>query len=185
MILKLVGTRPILLHADTACDPLHPAAIAISRATKRRDKKTEEAQGEIARLEWEAGIYHDEEGPFVPIWNVIRTIQEGAKLSKEGKKIERAVTAIEERAHFLKTPKSLDALWADPQYRDRRAVRVGQARIIRTRARMPTGWRIDVELAYVESMIDEETIREHAATAGTLIGLGDFRQRFGRFSVMP
>lgn len=106
-----------------------------------------------------------------------------AMVSKPFCDLERAVTAINDRAYFG-LPKSLDAMWADPQYRDRRSVKVGQARVIRTRPRIPTGWKLTIDLAYVESMIDEATVREFASVSGALIGLGDFRQRFGRYEVV-
>lgn len=182
--IKIRGTRPILLHADTACDPLSEAAITMKRMTKRKDKATEEAQSDIARAEWLAGVYSDEDGIYLPTWNLIRSFQDAARLSKAGKLIERGVTAVSDRAHFIGLPKKIDKLVSDPTYRDRRAVKVGTARVIRTRPRIPTGWRIDVDLAYVDTMIDADSIREFAITAGALIGVGDFRQRFGRFEVL-
>lgn len=184
MTLTIKGTRPLLLHSDTSCDPLSNSAVELARMTKRRDKKTEDAQHEIARAEWEAGLYFDEGGVYLPTWNVIRSIQDGARMSKSGKLIERGVTAIEDRVYFDLPSKDLDALWADPQYRDRRSVKVGTARVIRTRPRIPTGWRLAIGLAYVETMIDESAIKEFASIAGALIGVGDFRQRFGRYEVV-
>jgi hypothetical protein len=184
MKLTIKGTRPLLLHSDVACDPLNPAAIELARMTKRKDKKTAEAQHDIARTEWQAGLYYDDEGGVhMPTWNVVRSIQDGARMSKSGKLIERAVTAMNDRAYFGLS-KDLDALWSDPQYRDRRSVKVGQARVIRTRPRIPTGWKLTIDLAYVETMIDEATIKEFASISGALIGLGDFRQRFGRYEVV-
>jgi hypothetical protein len=184
MKLTIRGTRPLLLHSDVGCDPLSESAVELARMTKRKDKKTADAQHEIARVEWEAGLYYDDDGGVhIPTWNVIRSIQDGARMSKSGKLIERAVTALDERAYFG-LPKDLDALWSDPQYRDRRSVKVGQARVIRTRPRIPTGWKLTIGLAYVETMIDEDAIREFASMSGALIGLGDFRQRFGRYEVV-
>ena len=93
--LTIRGTRPLLLHSDVACDPLNPAAIEIARMTKRKDKKTAEAQHEIARVEWEAGLYYDDEGGVhMPTWNIIRSIQDGARMSKSGKLIERAAMMV-------------------------------------------------------------------------------------------
>ena len=182
--IKIRGTRPILLHSDEACDPLSKAAIEMSKLTKRKDKKTEDAQMTIAEAEWHAGIYADEDGVYMPTWNFIRCVQDAARMSKAGKLIERAVAAVNDRAHFIGVGKNLGKLWSDPKYRDRRSVKVGQARVIRTRPAMPTGWRLDIELAYEESMIDDDAIRGFVTQAGTMIGLGDFRQRFGRFEVI-
>lgn len=81
MMLKIRGTRQILLHADTACDPLSDAAIEMSKRTKRKDKKTADAQEDIARGEWFAGIYADGDGVYMPTWNVLRCIQDGDRKS--------------------------------------------------------------------------------------------------------
>ena len=184
MTLTIKGTRPMLLHSESTSDPTNEYAIRLASLTSQKNKKTEDAQAEIARVEWEAGLYFDERGVYMPTWNIVRSIQEGAQLSKKGKDIERFVQAVEERAYFPLPAADLDALWADPQYRDRRSVGVSGRRVIRTRPRIPTGWRLTLTLAYVPEKIDEAQIRDYAASAGAYIGLGDFRKRFGRYEVV-
>jgi hypothetical protein len=47
----------------------------------------------------------------------------------------------------------------------------------------PTGWSILFELEFDDSIINEESVLKAAVDAGALIGLGDWRPKFGRFTV--
>lgn len=56
---KLTGTSPILLVADTLVDPTHPLVKKIASLVggKRTSSMTIEQLLDKARLEWEGGLY--------------------------------------------------------------------------------------------------------------------------------
>lgn len=72
----------------------------------------------------------------------------------------------------------------DPDYLDRRRVVVQRNGITRVRPAMQTGWKCKVNLQvllpeYLNAALTNETLQY----AGRIVGVGDFRPSFGRFSV--
>ena len=82
--ISIRGVSPLLQNSIDKANPLHPKTKALKALTSKR-KKTDEDHAEIMRLEWAAGLYCDDQGPYVPsewIESVVRgTLAErGAKL---------------------------------------------------------------------------------------------------------
>lgn len=126
----LKGETPLMLHNIRLADPLDPFAVQMKEITSKK-KKTEADHAAIARIEWEGGMYFDPKaGPFLPTWNVIRSLRDGAALTKRGKDIMRAVMIADPVAPILYDgPRTLDAMWA-AGFRDRRAVsEIGRAHV--------------------------------------------------------
>ena len=64
--LHLTGDVALLMHNNVTVNPLDEQTKAIKKYTSKR-KKPEEDHLMIQRLEWEAGLYHDDEiGPYIP-----------------------------------------------------------------------------------------------------------------------
>lgn len=71
----------------------------------------------------------------------------------------------------------------EPSYIDTRRVTVQRAGINRERPAMRAGWSAKFSLAVLTpEYIDPALLREVITTAGRLIGVGDFRPTYGRFS---
>lgn len=69
-------------------------------------------------------------------------------------------------------------------YEDRRRVTVQRNGITRIRPAMKAGWRCTVELmCNIPEYVDPLLLRQVIDDAGRLIGVGDFRPTFGRFTV--
>jgi hypothetical protein len=73
-----------------------------------------------------------------------------------------------------------DELWKNEEFRLRCPAKVGQARIMRTRPKFGN-WSANVTVSFHDSDIDRQTIEELMVIAGEIIGVGDWRPRFGRF----
>lgn len=70
-------------------------------------------------------------------------------------------------------------------YEDRRRVVVQRAGVNRVRPAMRTGWRAAFDLMVVlPEYLDRAWIKDTLDMAGRLIGVGDFRPTFGRFTVV-
>jgi hypothetical protein len=70
-------------------------------------------------------------------------------------------------------------------YVDRRRVVVQRNGITRARPTMREGWECKVQLEVLTpEYISQALLNETVAMAGRLIGVGDFRPRFGRFQVV-
>jgi len=65
---------------------------------------------------------------------------------------------------------------------DRRGVRIGMARIIRERPRLDE-WELDFSIEAIDKQFPFSAIKDILDEAGKFHGIGDFRPRFGRFTV--
>lgn len=181
------GVSPLLMHSARGADPLD-SLVREMKALSSTRKKTDEIHAQMARTEWELGLYHDEElGVFLPTTNLRACVIEGAKLSKRGMDVKRGTMVEGERVALKhKGPKSIQALWDSGTFRDARSVVVGQARVMRTRP-IFRDWSVECTLLFDPEAIQRDTIVASAGAAGQMIGLGDYRPPcggpYGRFSV--
>lgn len=176
------GTKPLLMHNSRLSNPLDDVTKSLKRITSKRTK-TDEDYEEMARLEHAGGLYFKPGlGPYLPGQNFERCLVDAARITKAGKKIERGVF-IESDVNPIayEGPHDADGLWGDQNFRHMASVKVGTSRVTRCRPQFRE-WVADAEGYYDPAVINLEELREIATTAGTMIGLGDWRPRFGRFT---
>ena len=180
--LHLTGDVALLMHNNVTVNPLDEQTKAIKKYTSKR-KKTEEDHLMIQRLEWEAGLYHDDEiGPYIPGVNVEICFRDAAKLTKQGAAVTRSVVVVEERLPLLfDGNRDIKSLW-QRNFKDYRVAGNQQNSIMRCRPMFPK-WELDVPMVVEASILDLADLRDIAVRAGKMIGLADYRPRFGRFSV--
>ncbi len=181
---KLSGIAPLLMHNGQLVDPMNRFTKALSASTKASNKKTEEGIALTRKLEWMGSLYLDEAGRVaVPADLILALVLGGAKKSKQGGE---AKAGIYENAQWFrleyKGPKDPEKLYEDPRFVDCRGARVGQARVMRTRPIFKE-WSLAVELVVDTDVMDVSSVHEALTKAGSLVGLGDWRPRFGRFAV--
>ena len=178
----LVGTNTLMMHSPKTVNPLHPLAIELKKYTSKR-KKTEDDLQKISELEWEAGLYYDEEnGLNIPVECLQKTLENGAKLFKAGKDIQRYITWPFIAAPLdIGVPFDLDKMRKDMQFHDVRNVAVMRNRVIRTRPRF-NSWRCEFDILFDETHIDVSTIAKAFENAGAYVGLCEARTLgYGRF----
>lgn len=180
--IEIAGVRPLLMHAGRLADPLDAAAIALARVTAKR-AKTPADHAEIGRLEWLGGLWLHGGRPCIPGEALEAAFLAAARTRRRGKAAS-AGLLVEMPARLEHDgPDGLEALWHDERFRLRHAVRVRDARTMRTRPCFPV-WKARFEVSFLPSVMDEAEIRETFAVAGAFVGVGDWRPRFGRFTVM-
>ena len=178
------GVSPLLMHSDRASDPLSRDAKWLSEIAGKR-KKTETDIIELARRQFHCSLYLDTDGrPTIPIDNVHSCFYAAAKRRKEGPLFSGSFTVSRVKFEY-DGPDEPDALWEQQDtFVDRRSVKVGTSRVIRTRAIFPT-WSLTVEAEHDPDVADLFNIELWADIAGARIGLGDYRPQrgglFGRF----
>jgi hypothetical protein len=178
---RITGTRPLLMHSDKFADPLNPLTKAHKELTGKR-KKTDEDHALIAKSEWMGGLYIDSKGPYIPGVNIEAAMIGGGKLSKLGTQLKRSVEILDEKCHLeYSGPKSAEALWEAGFY-DARSVKVQTARLMRYRP-MFREWSCIAEVAYDPDSINREQVIKCLEDGGQYCGVGDYRPKFGRFSV--
>lgn len=179
---RIEGVAPLLMHNVRALDPLNPYTKALAEITSKRDK-TDADHEELRWREWAGGIYYaDDMGPYVPSEWIESTIRDGARTSRRGKDVVAGLYCPDERYALIGAPrvKSLRELYDSPGYLDVRPVKVGMARVMRTRPRFNT-WALEFSIVWDSSVLNEGTVKEAIQVAGLRKGLGDYRPKYGRF----
>jgi hypothetical protein len=172
-----------------AVDTTDSKVKEIKSLTQKRTKDTTDTERErIAQLEWEISTYWDPKlGFYIPSQNIERCIQMGGTKDRLGKKLTAAVwltdlmVPIQNRTRH----RTLEAYYEDPAFRFRTAVRTPPrtgGRQMKSRAMIPTGWMIEFELNYDDKELNKEQIESSVGNAGVMVGLGDWRPKFGRFT---
>lgn len=176
----------MLMHNGLLADPTHPSVRRMKEITSKGAKKiTDTEYAERDKLEWCASLYWDEDdGPIIPSDNIERCVQLGAQKTRIGKDVQAAVFCVEPHAVLeYDGPRNKEKLYADQRFAMRKGVCVNQSRVIRLRPMFPTGWQILFTLEFDDTIINQDKIEKAMRDAGALIGLGDWRPKFGRFLV--
>lgn len=181
MIVKveMVGTLPLIHHAQGAMQIKNPLAKRYHILTKKRGKTDEEME-ELAEMEFELGLYWNSEDACVcfPIINIIRCIQDGGKKVRLGTKV---IQSIRWDPKLQNVPliypghekvKSIKDLLLNDTYMDTRTV-VVTGRVHRTRPIFRT-WSLRPTL-FLESEMTMEELQICLDWSGRVEGLGDFR----------
>jgi hypothetical protein len=181
--ITLTGTSPLLMHNSRLSNPLDPATKALKKVTGKRNK-TDDDHEQIARLEFAGSLYLDPDiGPYIPGENISRCLVDGAKLTKMGVKVTRGVfISTDVNPLSYDGPRSDEGLW-QAGYRHMASVKIGTSRTMRCRPWFPE-WCVQADGVLDPSVLELDDIASIADNAGSLIGLGDWRPRFGRFAAV-
>lgn len=180
--ITITGITPLIVHNGQLADPLNEHTQALARLTSKR-KKTLDDHREIGRVEWMGGLYLDEDGaPCLPGEVIEAALVSGAKKFKLGKDAKSGLMVTGNVPLNYKGPKDVDGMWKSGKFLKRAGVRVGQARVIRSRP-IFSDWSATFEVQWDPEIIkDERTVTEIVEAAGQC-GLCEWRPKFGRFEV--
>lgn len=181
---RWTGIRPLVMHNGMLADVTNPYVVKIKAITSKGSKKLTDADHEeLARLEWEGGLYWDENGPYISSDAIERCIQQGAMKSRVGKDVQAAVFCTEPSVPLeYNGPRDKKKLFQNPDFVLRRGVVVNRSRVIRVRP-MFREWSLTFTLEFDDTIVSAKQIIKAMEDAGALVGLGDWRPKFGRFAV--
>lgn len=179
----ITGTAPLMMHSDKLANPLAPETKAHKELTSKR-KKVAEDHLAIARSEFLAGAYWSEQdGFYVPGQNFEATFLAGAKLQKLGTHWKRGAFVLENRVKLLHDgPATPQKLWEDRAFVDVRGVKVGTAKVMRYRP-IFVSWAAELSISVNADVLDIQEAKKAIEDGGALIGVCEYRPRFGRFEV--
>jgi hypothetical protein len=178
------GVAPLITHNAQLSDPLNKWAKSVAEISKKRSK-TEADLHEMARREWFGGLYVNDEDTIVfPCANIERMIRDAATKTKMGRQVQAAVIVPGFDLHFEfpEKRKKLDSLWKEGKHSIRASCKVGQKRVIRTRPMFPE-WSVEFTLNFDEEMLNASQIDEFITLAARIVGLCEWRPKYGRFEV--
>lgn len=179
------GTTPLIMHSCQCVNPLHPLTLEMKKITSKSSKKrTEEDLIRLSDLEWQSGLYwNDQLGLHIPAENIEATVRDGAKANRKGKDVVRGFNVVDMLNPLdIGESLTLDEMRNDYRFRDVRQMKVQTARVTRTRPRFNM-WTLYFTATYDESQIDLQTLANAMEYAGQYVGLCDSRPKYGKFAV--
>jgi len=192
MLVKVTGISPLIQQADVLADPIHPMTLALRSATSKAAKnRTDEDWKYIEACEMRAQLYWDDSvGVHIPESNMMKCLIEGARLTKQGKNIERGLFIAQDMIPLTYRDgkvRDVESLIKDPRFKYRKTVVVGKARSPRARP-IFRDWSCELEIKYDPQIIKNDAhVMEMLTVAGSYVGIGGRRigkgGRFGRFEV--
>lgn len=190
------GVSPLLMHNVRLANPLDRYTKqmgVLNREKKVKNADKEAIAAEMARVEWEGGLYHSETdrhndgmGPYLPARNIHQAIHEGAKMTREGPAVREGAYAAAPKFRLeYEGPRTVAELW-EAGFVDQRMVVVGQAKILRTRPIFEQ-WSATIRFAINPEVCDADRFIEFIRAAGAFKGVGDGHSgimAMGRFEVV-
>lgn len=177
---RLRSSAPLYFHNDQAADPLNRFAKALKQVSAKRSK-TDADHEELARLEFMAALYMGPNGPVIPAPMIDATLTNAAKVSREGKLSKSGVFCPEHAPLEYDGPRTAEELWNDERFRSREPVKVGMARVMRTRP-VFSEWAAVVTVQVEDIVVNPARLDDWFHIAGTQCGFGDWRPQHGRFT---
>jgi hypothetical protein len=138
----------------------------------------------------ESYVYRDEDGNLcVPAENLHASLATSAKSFQDPRSPRKSAMDLF-KAGVLVLPDLLTLKrpggepYATWDFTDTRRVVVSQSAVSRTRPGLEAGWRLDADIQILlPDLISTPLLRDVLANAGAVVGLCDFRPRFGRFQI--
>ncbi|QOZ06678.1 hypothetical protein XH96_03445 [Bradyrhizobium sp. CCBAU 51765] len=178
---KLQSVGPLLMNGSRLADPLDPDAIKLLAVTAKR-KKTVADHRRIADIEWVGKLWTHEGRVCIPMDALEKAFEEAAKTRNGGAALAAAVVVDEPAVLEYPGPTDLKKLAKREDFRFRKLVRVRRALTPRTRP-IFNEWSAVVNVTYLASVINREQVVDFFGLAGSSVGIGDWRKKFGRFRI--
>ncbi len=173
----------LIMHNGQTADPLNPFSKAMKEISSKR-KKTDTDYEAMANIEYRAGLYLNKKNEVIVPSRVLESVLvEGAKKSKEGK-LALSGMFVDTDATFTYEggTMTVDQLVESEDHRICVAVRVGMAKVMRTRPHFKD-WTAKFKVSINSDVANEAQLKRWVEDAGSYVGIGDWRLRHGRYEV--
>lgn len=172
VVVGIQGAADILFHRWSA-DAVDAKAAA---AKGSKSKKTDDV---------ESYVYRNDAGNLALPGEYLRQAIIAAAKYRQDPRSPRKSAMDLYKAAIVPLTALADLGVKDWDYEDRRRVVVQRNGVNRTRPALRAGWKAEFELLVnLPEYVAPQDLNEVIAAAGRLIGVGDFRPTYGRFSVI-
>lgn len=178
---RITGATPLLMHNGLLADPCNEIAKMMKAISGKRDK-TEADFAELSRLEWFGGLYVHDGRPVLPGEMIEAMALEAAKKKKKGIQAKAGLIVPGNAILEYEGPQEVDEMWKSGKFLHKVGVRIQKNKVIRTRPIFHT-WAATLDIHYLPSLLNKSDVEGFIEVAGQIVGLGDWRPKFGRFSV--
>jgi hypothetical protein len=178
---RLTAVAPLIMHNARLVDPLDPWSREIAAIAGKRFKTLADHE-RLAKAEFFGSAWMADGRPCIPATVIEGVIVAAARTRKRGRQARSGIICTANPILLYDGPTALEELWEDPRFRLRMPVRTRGGRVMRTRPMFPE-WQAEVALKFLPTLVDADALRGWLTLGGELLGVGDFRPRFGRFAV--
>jgi hypothetical protein len=174
----------LIMHNGQTANPLNSFSKAMKEISGKR-KKTDADYEAMSNIEYQAGLYLNSKNEVIIPSRVLESVLvEGAKKSKEGK-LALSGMFVDTDAILIYEggPMNIKQLMESPEHRICVAVRVGMAKVMRTRPHFKD-WTAKFKVSVNEQVANEAQLKRWLEDAGSYVGIGDWRPRHGRYEML-
>lgn len=107
---------------------------------------------------------------------------DGARHKRKGRAATAGLEVLAPAMLRYDGPEDLPTMWKDPEFRKRAGVRVRDTKTMSARTRFAS-WSAELTTAYLPLVLDRDEVVEFFRIAGALVGIGDWRPKFRKFTV--
>lgn len=177
------GVRPLLMHNSRLANPTDTWTRKIKEVTSKR-KKTDEDHAALSWLEARGSCYETDDGKLaLPVDNVFGAIFVAAKAFKLGTRMKGALVPITDIEPLYLNGETRDATeHVNDGNIDIRSVQVQRARVMRSRPIIEAPWSVTHQFEFMPDEINATELQQILERAGKIVGVGDYRPRFGTFT---
>lgn len=180
--ITIEGVRPLLMHSAQLADPRNEFAKALKKYSSKRPKTDADFEA-MAEIEFKGGLWIHDGSPCIPSHVLEAVAVEGAKKSKDGKLAKAGVFVPDSAPLEYDGPRDPDELWKSDSFVLTVGVRVQMNRVMRTRPHFPE-WSATFTVHHDEGQASAEDVIKWYTAAGHVVGIGDWRPKFGAFEVV-
>ena len=176
---EIKGVEPLIMHSDRGMDETLPINVEKAEIVKTKaSSRTTEDVARLAAIECEVAMWIDGKTgfPTIPAHVLQKCLRDGAATLRAGKNVSRGVrvqSAVEFSYDRETYGISVPQLSISTQFTA--SVKVGQARIARTRAKFDPPWGCKFSLRAEDDLVDQRKLERWLEIAGSRIGMGDWR----------
>ena len=177
------GVSPLICHNGDLANPANTFSVQTKKFTSKR-KKTESDYEEIARLGWFGALYlNEDKKPIIPGEVIEGFFNSAAKKNRLGQKAKSGIICESNPEIIYKGSSNIDKLFKDKNFVNQSMVKVQTSKVLRTRP-IFKNWELKFKLHFMSNVIDREDIIDIAKIGGSIVGIGDWRPKHGRFEII-
>lgn len=185
--IEISGTSPIIMrNGASGLDIWSPANKEIAGIQRKKVYDRTIAEKErLAELQCLVSFWLKGEAPAIPEGAIRAMIEQSARKSKQGPQVREGLIVMDSEFHYDtdKYGTTLDELGKKCQFTV--PVRVGQGRVLSTRAKFDLPWSCVFTLDTDPDLVDKQQLSSWLNIGGRRIGLGDWHPsksgHYGRF----
>lgn len=177
---QLISEAPLIMHNGDLANPLNPLVQQMKKLSGKRNKTPADLE-QLAKHEFIGSLYISEDlGIVLPAEVIESCLNGGARKFKEGMLAKSGMYISNNAKLIFDGAQEPEAMWIDGRFTFQKMVVIQRNRVLRTRPLFET-WSANVEVNYEPSIVDLSSIEKWFVPAGQIVGLCDWRPRYGRF----